>query len=380
MSREKRKRGQAGIDRRVPGRDADLPSPSPEKRQRAEDPFADILPPERSAFTAQAVGSVGRPIPPRLRIGREFHQAIQNLREGSGESVSTRFNLRVRVERDSLRISQIVPVGGSFSVFQHTTTGLVQGNLLTGAKSAYKAADENFSVLPRNLSLQRAVLESRAIKQLADSGRGYDAAAKWSQLDEAPLVNEDREISKLAPLGGIALASHLEDITAKRAVGLDHVGSAIRASVLAVKWKLIEADGNAFRGFRSQILSSFPQFGNKKVPAGGLDEGGISALKRHWDAGGTTFSKQDQLDKIQGAHDDASHAAGLRFISKLKALGTSERPGGAWWEENEERLRSALRNVRSGDRGRSERGTGELRDIRREYVAWKFARHGIKND
>lgn len=400
MSRKKRNRAQAGTDSKVPGRDADLPSPSPAKRQRTPasraapraapradprapalvDPYADILPPERSAFTAQHVASVGRSIPPRVRLGGDFHRAIQRLRDGSDESVSTRFNLKVQVGSGRESISETVPVAGTFSVFQHTTTELVQGNLVTAAHSAYKARDDRLSVLPRHLSRQRATLESRAIKQLADSGRGYDAAAKWTRLDEAPLVNRDQEISKQAPLGGIALASHLEDITAKRAVGLEHVGSAIRASLLSVKWRQLSGESAAGRNFRARLLASFPQLGNKDLPAGGLPEGGISALRQHWQEEIPTFSKEVQLAKIQIAHDNASEAARLRFSKKLKALETTRVSRGEWWRENERSLLSALSEAGSGSPGTRAQGAEALQDIRRDYVARKLGRHGIKND
>lgn len=344
------------------------------------DPYADILPPERSAFTAQPLASVGRSIPPRVRIGGDFHQAIQRLRDGSDETVSTQFNLYVRVEKERARVSAFVPVAGTFSVFQHATTGLVQGNLVTAANSAYKADNDKLSVLPRHLSPQRATLESRAIKQLAHSGERYNAAAKQTQFNDAPLVDSGRKISKKAPLGGIALASHLEDITAKRAVGLDHVGSAIRASLLAVKWRQLSGDRAAGTNFRARLLASFPQLGNKDLPAGGLPEGGISALRQHWREGDPTFSKEVQLDKIDKAHKDATEAASLRFSQKLNALETERISRGAWWKENKRSLRAALKELRSDSPAARARGVEALQDIRGNYVERKLGRHGIKNE
>ncbi len=382
MSGQKRKREPAGDKKKGSGRGND-PTPAPPlKRQRADE---DFIAPYVPSFTSQNVGRVGAPIPPRHLVGSQFHAAIEGLRDGGDEIVSTRFSLRVKVVSDGNTVLDDVPVGGTFSVFQHRTTGLVQGNLLTGANSAYVGSDDRSSVLPRRLSLQRARLESRAIKQLSDSGPAYAANAKISRFDAAKLV-PDREhrgvkrISRDAPLGGIALASHLEDVTAKRAVGLEDVGSAIRAKVLTVKWRSLEGNSNAGARFRSDLLASFPQLGNKDVPAGGLNEGGISALKSHWDGNGATFSKQTQIEKIRIAHEDAWSAADRRFVSKFRALSSEEvRPRG-WWRQNEGRVHSIAQGLQSKQPNTKADALQEFAEIREEYRTRKLVRHGIKSD
>jgi hypothetical protein len=366
---KKRDRTTAGIDLKSNGQVKTGPAVA--KKQRASD---DLIKPFVPTFQMQDVSTLGTAMPPKIKTGRKFERAIERLRDGGSRQVSTDFNLKVRF---GVRAETDLTVKGEFSV-QQQSTGLVQGNLKTPNYSAYKGKTEKKSVLPVDLSQQRARLEGRAIKQLANSGPSFDATAKTLQFDELDL-NRGGNIPKKTTLGGIALGSHLEDITAKRAVGLDSIGSAIRAKTMTAKWRMkLDGNADAGQGFRDDLLSAFPQLGTEKISAAGLPNTGISALKTHWNSGGNIFSAQKQVENIRDAHTEAYKAADDVFLSKFRTLESGNAASGTWWTENTQRFESILDGKSSGESNRAKVAKQEFDEIREEYRARKLTRHGIK--
>lgn len=367
MNGSKRDRTTAKIDKNP---DPDTSTPPPTKRAKP-----DLLAPYVPQFQRQQVATIGQAIAPPTLLRGDFHDAIAQLRDGGAQQVSTKFKLRVKFDTDA---SQKIEVRGDFGVFGQST-GLVQGDLKTPGYSAYvnNKSDEH-SVLPVDLSPQRARIEARAIKQLSPVEADYSAKDKTLQFDGI-VRTQKGHVPKQTVLGGIALGSHLEDITAKRAVGLEDVGSAIRAKTMTAKWKMkTEGTDDAGKGFRTDLLNAFPQLGSGTVPAANLPKGGISALKEHWESGGGTFSKQQQVQKIQEAHIGAYNAADGVFQHKFNAVLSGNGAQGKWWTQNSARFQSILADHNSGEETREQNAVNKFGEIREQYRARKLTRHGIK--
>jgi hypothetical protein len=372
MNLDKKRKASTTDDKKAP----------PTKSRKLFDPAA--LPAFTPVFTPQATATPQPSAQPNALTGAPFHAAIAQLRDGGMAQVSTRFNLKVKAVGETRNI----PVTGDYSVHDQGRTGLVQGMLQTPSNTTYtgdSSTKYNNVVFPNDLSPQRARLESRAIKQLADAGPGYSADAKVSQLDELPgnatKRKEDKSKFPLSnTLGTFALTSHLEDITAKRAVGLEDVGSAMRARVMATKWQMtMQGTDKAGEGFQSTMLNAFPQLGNTKVEAVGLKQTGIAALKKHWEDGGDTFSWDDQKQNIQAAHIDAQHAASDMFAHKIGGIDQGKITGGKWWASNyDSRIKPLLPDLHSDQLDQRESAQKQLGDISQEYVQRKMQRHGIR--
>jgi len=346
------------------------PAPKAKKPRPAALPDLNIP----HTYTRQSSTTVGPAHPLAPKVGKSFHDAIGALRDGGDQIVKTQFNLKVK--RGTAK-SVSVPIEGEFSVIGQGT-GLVQGSLHTPNLTAYWGSSEDHSVLPDNLSLQRARLEGRAIKQLTETG--YQADAKKSQLDELTL-NKDGSFPKKTTLGGIALGAHLEDITAYRAVSLEDVGSAIRAKTMATKWQILASGKeDAGQGFRNDLLTAVPQLGNDGIEAAGLKKTGIAAVKAHWEAGGTVFSKRKQTKNIEAYHQEAHQAASDLFVKKLKDVRASGdfAQAGKWWTKKSAKLQAIFTDLESPHEATRNDAAERYRAIGTKYVQRKFDRHGIK--
>lgn len=196
-------------------------------------------------------------------------------------------------------------------------------------------------------------------------------------------LTQKGDYPKRTALGNLGVQSFLEDVTAGRAVGLDNVGSGIRAQTMAAKWKM-KKDGteDAGKGFADALYASFPQLGTDKKKIGDLDKTGIAELKKHWDTGGTSFTKADQLSKIEAAHTEAHNAAVDVFNQKANKLFSAEAsaPQGKWWKDNEAPLQTAFKDLQSEDGLRVDNAKRDFSNLEGQYVKRKFSRHGIKND
>lgn len=372
MNADKKRKGSPGKSKLAP----------PTKQPKLFD--ASALPAFASTFTSQAAAAPQPPTRTNVLTGAPFHDAIAQLRDGGMTQVSTRFNLKVR----ALHETRNVPVSGDYSVHTQGTTSLVQGMLQTSSNTTYIGdSNKNYNgiVFPKDLSLQRATLESRAIKQLANAGDGYKADAKVSRLKELPgnqtARREDNSRFPLVhTLGTFALTSHLEDITAKRAVGLEDVGSGMRARIMATKWQMaMDGSNDAGQGFQRKMLDSFPQIGRRKLPAVGLPDTGISALKEHWEGSNDKFSWNNQKQKIAEAHVDAQNTAHKMFKHKISGIEKGEIEKGTWWESNyDTRIKPLLPALHSEVQQQREDAQRQLGDIGQEYVRRKMQRHGIR--
>jgi hypothetical protein len=340
-------------------------------------------------FTPQVVDTIGAPRPPQFKTGSEFSSAIARLRGGQDELVSTRFALRVKPPGENARN---VSVQGTIGV-KEQSTGLVQGWLETPSNTTYLGSGYNNVVFPQNLSLQRATLEARAIKALAPMGDGYDPSAKVSELAEMPMrKTKDRVTKSKFPtantLGMFAIGSHLEDVTANRALSLQDVGSGMRALVMTTKWQM-RLDGNEDAGqrFQDRMFRMFPQLGRKDVER--LDdsgkkvemsETGISGLQSHWDGPKPRFTRENQIENIRQLHVGAQQTAHQVFLRKLNQVGGDAPPVGKWWGKNADRIKGFLPDLGSDDESKRKSASAGLEKIGQEYVQRKMDRHGIRRD
>lgn len=330
----------------------------------------------------QQPSTIGRSRELPIKRGREFSDAIKQLgRKNGDETVRAHFRMKLDLPDDK---QQDFLVGGTFSVMQHPTTGLVQGNLKTHAKSSYVGkANWTKQVLPYELSLPRATIESRAIKHLENDD--YDISAKSSAFNPG-----DLKIGKSTPLGMVAMGSYLEDVTAKRSIGLEHVGSAMRASVMAVKWNHKQGIRDAGKDFADNMLNAFPQLGNDKVKSDDMDKTGISELRKEFKSE-DQFSKQDQLKSIRRAHQNAFSAAEMRFAKKIEAIQGAwgkdrslsdtdalQSTAGKWLGGKGSEFSSLLEDFSSKDQLRSDKAKLQFGDIRKAYLQRKMDRHGIE--
>ncbi|MBL8507210.1 MAG: hypothetical protein JNM11_02015 [Chitinimonas sp.] len=354
-------------------------------------------------FTGQTTSDLGKPRTPPVKTGKAFSDAIIRMRNGdSDESVRTKVAVNLQGATGNASVHKI---GASFSVMTHSTTELTQGMMNSSAPSAYlstpkaikktKDAQKNKdaekkrqqkivtnSVLPVNLSLERATLESRVIKQLSPVHEGdapYDASAKVSAFPSLGLST--KATAKSSPLGGIAIGSFLEDVTAGRAVGMDHIGSAMRAKTMAAKWQMkLAGNEDAGKGFQSTMLSQFPQLGKGGLEVGKLKDTGISALKSHWKSGGTEFSKSDQLGHISNAHKEAYEAGLATFSHKFDQMTDPNFKGGTWWTSKKAKIDKIMAHHKSGDEKRQEKAQRQYQKLSATYLQRKMVRHGIKSD
>ncbi len=347
-----------------------------------------VVAPQLPNQVASTIGP-SRPLP--IKRGQAFSDAIKQLglANGGDQAVRAEFNLDLDVTRNVNKPkSQSFLVGGTFSVMEHPTTGLVQGHLKTHAKSSYVGKEDDAKqVLPKNLSLPRATLESRAIKHLQNDD--YDIASKSTEITP-PGRKHTFDVSM--PLGMIAMGSYLEDVTAKRSIGLEHVGSAMRASVMAVKWKLKEGVANAGDNFADKTLAAFPQLGNSKESVDGMAKSGISELREEFKSE-TKFSKVDQLGSIHAAHQDAFSAAEKRFDTKINAIYSAwsadkslsdpvalRKAAGGWLGGKGGQFSTIFGDADSGDQKRAENASANFKQLKEDYLRRKMSRHGIEID
>ncbi len=370
MNLDKKRKTSPGSDKVEP----------PLKNRKLFDPG--VVPVFTPSFTPQASLKPQPSTQPKVLTGGDFHTAIQQLRDNGMTQVSTRFDLNVKGAGETRKVT----VSGDYSVHDQGRTGLVQGMLQTPSNTTYTGTGGyNKVVFPTDLSLQRATLEARGIKQLSDSGPDYKADAKVSPLKELKANDTKRkEDNSRFPLsntlGTFALTSHLEDITAKRAVGLEDVGSGMRARVMATKWQMqVQKSDDPGKGFQSTMLDAFPQIGNAKVKGAGLDHTGIAALKKHWEDGGDKFSWNEQKQRIATAHTDAQQAASQMFTHKIGGIEQGDTTGGKWWASNyDTRIKPLLPDLSSDQHDRRDEAQRKFGEIGTEYVQRKMQRHGIR--
>ncbi|QDQ24904.1 hypothetical protein FNU76_00285 [Chitinimonas arctica] len=324
-------------------------------------------------YKRQKRATIGTPTPPSHKVGTHFYNTIDKIRDGADKSVTTKLNLQIQKSGHGVHT---YPIVANIHAIQHGTD-LTQGNLHTSNATAYQ------DILPYNLSPQRAKLEGRVIKRLSPGGEHYDEGAKISEVDELNLTQK-QEYPKKTPLGGIAIGSFLEDVTAKRAVGLEDIGSAIRAKTMATKWQMKVA-GNEHAGyyFDDHMFEAFPQLGKGGQEIHGLKDTGIAAMKAHWAANGKMFSKADQLKAISKAHKSAFDGASSVFNQKASALFTGSAKfsdSGKWWTSNKANIKHLFAEMKSGDEKRVETANKAFGELGQTYLTRKLTRHGIKMD
>ncbi|WP_148715053.1 hypothetical protein [Chitinolyticbacter meiyuanensis] len=296
--------------------------------------------------------------PPSLTYsqGRTFTQGIENLKQfGEYQPVSTKLPINKFVDNTNNQNRKV-----TYGIQPHPTDQPWEQGMLKNEQNntAYFSDTKKGQVIPSDLSLKRATLESRSLKYMIKDT--YSPPKKLSEFDQ----------SESKYLGNYAIGSFLEDITAKRAIGLDFVGSSMRASLMAAKWKMqnkqARGDDTATtkEGFGKKQLSLFPQLGKKKVKNDDGKPTGISAVLS-WGKNKIDSHHTGQDGSIFKVHEKARKHAIDRFNVKLQNF---QRNGDAselskWWNKNEAKLQDKK----------------NFHDLANAYVNRKFKRHGIES-
>ncbi|RDS79917.1 hypothetical protein DWU98_15880 [Dyella monticola] len=319
------------------------------------------------------------PVAPLVTRGRAFTGGIEALaRGGSNTSVFTKLDIPYKKSNDD---PASIKRYGTFSTREWIsegrlpwTQGLFSGNPGATYTTAYYGDSKTHinKLVPSAISLRRATVESQAIKYLADD----TYAVKEGKRVKAGSPSENTE-----HWGGLALGSFLEDVTGSRALNIHHVGSALRASVMAAKWKMKSGGVDPQPNFGKDLLESFPQLGkaewsnNEKYGASKLRE----KLDRLSDVDNTP-GKQEAVNifnshvglagSIPTAHVQARKQAKARFEAKFKELeGKDASALGEWWKGKTGELEAA----------KNPDNLSVRLNLRDEYLQRKMDRHAIVN-
>ncbi|WP_246792219.1 hypothetical protein [Burkholderia perseverans] len=334
-------------------------------------PFTGMIPPGKKVFYAPAHDPVPPPPLPPPQRGASFTDGIQALAAGTRtESVYTQLNVPYAVNG----ADHVVDIHGTYSTSvqqsnkpsnktydaSKPTKSWVQGMLQPMGETSYFDQNKRSKAIPATLSLERATIEGRAMKYLAeDTYVPTRATARNSEAGQAKYF------------GGLTMGSFVEDITGARGLGLGLVGSGMRATTMAGKWRMQNTGTSSISSFGSDMLNAYPQLGNTKMSP----KQGASVLRDKLDAGDTSADavlKQHlgMRGSIYQSHAKALREAGLRFDTKLKAIHDGTRTAvaqGDWWQGKGTALTPLGDPVQAQARE-------QLRD---EYIARKLDRHAI---
>ena len=319
--------------------------------------------PERTPkpYVKQAAVDVGQSRPPESLRGTVFFESVETLRDNpiGGGAASAKVTVPVSYGDRRIEFQRTA----TFSVSEHTGTGTVQGMMSPSSKTKYT------KVLPTRLTQDRATVEARMLKALSPGGEDYNTRKNAVPMDDAAKADEHLLSEKrktflapgASPLGGIALGSFLEDITAGRGLSLQNVGSAMRAILMTEKWKLKLGEQGAGEGFADKMFGALPQLGNEKKPIKTtvgdvqLPKTGLAELKKHW-ANPNTFTVESQIESIHQVHQEAHRTASRVFDYKLED--PARRQAARWWKAQDLNESKEM--------------------LRTKYLDWKMTRHGIR--
>lgn len=327
----------------------------------------------------QKLKHIGDALPIQPKSGTAFFEGISKLASGRSDK-SVRANLNISYKLPSMKDYHEHSVDGTISVMSegNRTQSMLHP---MGMTSYFKNGQPN--VLPKDLSLSRAQLEGKVIKRLSPNGETYDPNSTYTNLkgDNGELtIGGGKKYAARSPVGGIALGSFLEDVTAQRSVGLAHVGSAMRAELMAKKWTMQNEGKGKSLDFATDMLSKFPQLGKEEMKSG------IARMKKDWDSGTDkpVITKKKQRENIFDAHQSARQAASERFQKKFEAIADARKKDrstviedkGKWWVDNAAKIDRKITkwsdpNTSDASRQRSQQKFSQ------EYVHRKLDRHGI---
>ena len=234
--------------------------------------------------------------------------------------------------------------------------------------------------VPNALSLERATMESRAMKFLSTTD--YDPTANEHKRVKVTFKHQGNHY------GDLTMGSFVEDITGERALGFENAGSAIRAQLMEAKWTMKTDNGENTEKFGKTMLENFPQLGKEAWKGG--DYGAKNLWLNLQNEGKRTDILNQHESSIAQAHVAAREAAEKRFdthfakfqniASKGKLIDT-KKPGaqrklGNWWYDHKEDLLEVAAMPRTSKREKLLYDQA-LSKHRAEYVDNKMTRHGM---
>lgn len=318
----------------------------------------------------QKTQNTGTPEPgPRSTVplrGKELFRDITAMNQGLRRDVFTTESLPVSIPgkgRETINLTASLHPNTHVNKDGKVWT---QGMLDRGAGvTSYFDNMGSPKLLPENLSLDRATLEGRAIKTLASG----------DYLPQDKVSSSTQEEHKYA--GGIAIASLLEDVTAKRGLNFDNVGSALRAELMAAKWGMQSARQKDEKApdsvpYAQGQLGKFPQLGNLNMSPKALGRG-ASDLWDKLQGGGEAANSilaahlgtEDGKGSIHQAHLAAYDAARQRFEDKWALAQRNPAEAGKWWSNTA--MKTPLQENNKETLGQ-------------QYLERKLTRHGIVPD
>ncbi|HKQ30653.1 MAG TPA: hypothetical protein VJS66_05150, partial [Burkholderiales bacterium] len=180
--------------------------------------------------------------------------------------------------------------------------------------------------------------------------------------------------------GKPVIQSYVEDLTARTALKIKHVGSGMRAAILASKMEMLVGEQTEQASFKKTMYDAFPQLltGTKKKGTDD-DKGGAALYNKKITAeydekrpAAQTKTQTELFSKVEEQHARVRVAIGKRFDQKYAQVASGEltlERAGNWWETT------------FGGDGTDQERLAAVTDgqtaLRSQYIGWKMQRHDI---
>lgn len=349
------------------------PPAAPSSGQASKTPLADALKNKKRRLSEPAIlpGSVIRPRTPV--VGQAFTDGIAAIQGSRAtDPVSTRVDIpfkypsgkKDKSKKFSLTLEAMF---STKSLAQKETKKMPGGKVWMQGWMQMPGETSYEKVLPETMTLPRATVETRVMKRLV---LGDEYKPKRMQLS----VGDEKEAAEATNnWGRPAMQSFVEDITARTALHVQHVGSGMRAMLLASKLRMANGGGPE-SGFRDAMRGAFPQLLTKTTKGGASLLNDQIVKEQASTAGGATPTQADVWKRSGQQHMAVMDATDARFAHKWKEIGrgnmTTEQAG-KWW----------VKKFGEGDSGRKNlleaHQAGAAPKYGESYMKRKLARHGI---
>lgn len=319
----------------------------------------------------RSIGQVGFTSTPTKRAkvalqGPAFTTGIANITGSGSPHVYTQ--VRIPMEYGSAAPRSFdLQLDATFSAIDHNSstdpTAWTQGYMQMGGDTSYE------KILPANLGVRQATVESRVMKRLA-LGPAYTPKTT-SFHGEQTTQQGMRAATK--NWGRPAVQSYLEDITGRTSLNLQEVGSGMRALVLASKLRMRTTGAASEGGFATKMTGAFPQLlTGTSTPPGGAAHYNAIIHQQLLATPGASGTQANLWSQVRTAHREVNRESRNRFNYKwaqIEAGNMTTTQAGRWWAAK----------FGAGVTGAGTlTGTGVRKRVhRRAYVRNKLGRHDI---
>lgn len=321
---------------------------NPKKRARSGNGFIPVTPKRPKASV----------------VGPAFMRGISDIDSSDSPNVYT--HVSIPLSYGPAARPETLDLHATFSAKDHNSatanTAWTQGWMDMGGETSYE------KILPANLGIDQARVESRVMKKLARGGGYAPKTLHFPAITTKPNVAQ-----QVKNWGRTAMQSYLEDITGRTSLNLQEVGSGMRAMTLASKLRMRTTGTQAEPGFRTKMRKRFPQLLTAStVPVGGAAHYNALIDTELTATPGNSATQHKLWKKVRKAHDEVNRESRNRFNFKwqeIEAGRMSTNQAGTWWVNKFGAGKSGVGSLL---------GTGiRKRTLRRSYVGQKLASHGI---